>query len=209
MQNKTISFGGVPITVEQTDLVLNNEEKKHIEEQIMYGKEESVQTSENIFLLDNPIMKRIKDHFMKIIDRYTEEVMQINNKFVMISSWCAVNFQDRAHHPHRHLNSVLSLVYYVQCESGALNLKIDRSSYEQGFNFDYDIKNYNYFNSRFLNVDVKTNDVVIFPSWIEHSTHPNKSPKPRIVIAADYFPTGVLGSEINNDYLNITVNAKS
>ena len=104
-----------------------------------------------------------------------------------------------------HIKFVLSLVYYVQCTGGDLTLSCNKSSLEQGFNFKYDIINYNSYNSRFINIPVKTNSIVIFPSWLTHSTQPNLSHNKRMVIAADFFPSGDLGSIENNDLININL----
>ena len=50
---------------------------------------------------------------------------------------------------------------------------------------------------------MKTGDVVIFPGWILHGTTPNKSDMDRIVIGANYFINGTVGTEDGVDLIEI------
>ncbi len=203
--NNTLQFNNIPILHKTVDLTLTKEEINFIENQKFNGIENSVKVSTNIFVLNNKKMKRVKNYFITYVKDFVKNVLEIKNKFDMTSSWVTLNNSTNSHHAHEHHNSVLSLVYYVQCTGGDLTLSCNKSSLEQGFNFKYDIINYNSYNSRFINIPVKTNSIVIFPSWLTHSTQPNLSHNKRMVIAADFFPSGDLGSIENNDLININL----
>ena len=203
--NNTLQFNNIPILHKTVDLTLTKEEINFIENQKFNGTENSVKVSTNIFVLNNKKMERVKNYFITYVKDFVKNVLEIKNKFDMTSSWITINNSKNSHHPHEHHNSVLSLVYYVECNGGDLTLSCNRSSLEQGFNFKYNIIKYNSYNSRFINIPVKTNSVVIFPSWLTHSTQPNLSNNKRMVIAADFFPSGDLGSKKNNDLININL----
>ena len=47
------------------------------------------------------------------------------------------------------------------------------------------------------------NDLVIFPGWIPHQGTPNNSNVDRVMIGANYFLTGNLGSDSGKDFLNL------
>ena len=164
--NNTLQFNNIPILHKTVDLTLTKEEINFIENQKFNGIENSVKVSTNIFVLNNKKMERVKNYFITYVKDFVKNVLEIKNKFDMTSSWITINNSKNSHHPHEHHNSVLSLVYYVECNGGDLTLSCNRSSLEQGFNFKYNIINYNSYNSRFINIPVKTNSIVIFSNTI-------------------------------------------
>ena len=52
-------------------------------------------------------------------------------------------------------------------------------------------------NSCRLYIDIKENDLIIFPGWLQHGTTPNLSDSSRIMIGANYFLKGSIGDENN------------
>ena len=65
---------------------------------------------------------------------------------------------------------------------------------EEKWSFAFTVKNYNYFNSRSWEYEVHTGDLIIFPSWTFHFTKENTSDKDRIIIGANYFINGIVGT---------------
>ena len=73
------------------------------------------------------------------------------------------------------------------------------------WNFSFDVKKYNAFNSLTWDFEVNTGDLIIFPAWMYHFTRENVTDKDRIVIGANYFIDGVIGSTRGVDKIGIKV----
>lgn len=203
MIENVIPFNAIPILAQKTSFSLKHDEKEFVMALKYNTSDSGTKISEDIYVLNDPKMNRIKDYFLQAVNKYKKEVLQIKNNLVMTSSWSTINEFNCYHHNHTHHNSFLSLVYYVECESGLLNLNVPRSSLEQGFNFKYDVENNNLYNTREISLAVQTGSLVIFPSWLGHGTKPNQSQNKRIAIAADFFVEGDFGSIKGNDPLTL------
>ena len=94
-------------------------------------------------------------------------------------------------------------MYYVQANSGDLQIKMPVSRIQEGYNLSYKIRQQNIFNSRTINLSVKTGDMVIFPGWCEHQALPNEDDAPRIILGTNYFVTGSFGDYENKDLITI------
>ena len=94
-------------------------------------------------------------------------------------------------------------MFYVNCKSGHFIINEHKSALQNGYNFDYNVIQYNSFNSEMFYREVKTNDLIIFPGHLTHETKINKSDEDRIVIGANYFLKDKIGVEKNITYLKI------
>ena len=74
---------------------------------------------------------------------------------------------------------------------------------EERWLFKYDVTNYNAFNSGTWEYEVHSGDVIIFPAWVLHSTRENTTDKDRIIVGANYFIDGEVGSTEGVDKINI------
>ena len=91
----------------------------------------------------------------------------------------------------------------MQANSGDLQIKMPASRIQEGYNLTYNVMQRNIFNSRKLNISVKTGDMVIFPGWCEHQALPNEDDSPRIILGTNYFVTGSFGDYDNKDLITI------
>lgn len=87
--------------------------------------------------------------------------------------------------PHLHLPSLLSWVYYVKCENKNSGLT---------FHNRYNSNNHNV---EMLNIQPKTGDLIIFPSYILHSVKEEKNDKERIIIAGNCNNKDIKKSSLN------------
>ena len=79
-----------------------------------------------------------------------------------------------------------------------LNVKavlLDTSSIQECFNFQYTIDKYTIFNSQSWTLPMETGDIVLFPGHIRHGSAPNKSSESRIIVGANFFLKGKLGTK--------------
>ena len=200
-----IPFHALPIYKESTSFVLNEEEKEVIVDgefrKALSEKGNAVSYSADV--LEHLKLQRVKTFILSRFDNYVTQHLQIKNHFYLTQSWTAINHKGDAHHSHIHPNTVFSCVYYVQANSGDLQIKMPLSRIQEGYNVSYKILQQNIFNCRTINLSVKTGDIVIFPGWCEHKALPNEDDAPRIILGTNYFLTGTFGDYDNKDEITI------
>ena len=205
MSSELIPFHALPIYKESTDFVLTDEEKSVIvdgEFRKALSKQGNA-ISKSAEVLDNEKLVRLKTHILTVFNDYVVNHLQIENQFYLTQSWTAINHKGDGHHSHIHPNTVFSCVYYVQANSGDLQIKMPVSRIQEGYNLTYNVVQRNIFNSRKLNIHPKTGDMVIFPGWCEHEALPNEDDSPRIILGTNYFVTGSFGDYDNKDLITI------
>ena len=190
-----INLKAIPIACERNVYSLNKKELNVIKKIKYKPPKEGLYVSETISLLENKMLISLKKFIIKKAEEYTRTVLEINNKIYLTQSWSTLNPTNVLHFPHDHPNTFISLVYYVQCENGYIYFDLITSSLKECFNFHYTINKFNIYNSERWDLPVKTGDIVLFPGNIRHGALPNTSNKPRIVIGANFFIKGTLGSK--------------
>ena len=201
---RTDHLNGVPIHFEKTSFRLTNDELNTI-----FGKGYYHPTSNHLtktsFLLKDEKLSRIKSFLDERMNSYIENIVEINDKFIMTQSWSTTTKKSENHHSHNHPNAIFSLVFYVSSqgvESGNLVFNLDNRLREK-YDFSFNVKNYNTFNSSTWEYEVNTGDLIIFPAWIYHETRENTSDEDRVIIGANYFVEGVIGTTEGVDKIQI------
>ena len=201
---RTDHLNGVPIHFEKTSFRLTNDELNTI-----FGKGYYHPTSNHLtktsFLLKDDKLSRIKSFLDERMNSYIENIVEINDKFIMTQSWSTTTKKSENHHSHNHPNAIFSLVFYVSSqgvESGNLVFNLDNRLREK-YDFSFNVKNYNTFNSSTWEYEVNTGDLIIFPAWIYHETRENTSNEDRVIIGANYFVEGVIGTTEGVDKIQI------
>jgi hypothetical protein len=133
----------------QTGMSKQTIQKKYDEKPANFREaEEHVKVSDNHTVLDLPGMERVRTFIVTFVRNYIKETLQISNEFYLTQSWWTENKKDSRHHTHHHPNTLLSLVYYVHAESGDLVAHSPTYTMFPNFDFNWDIIDYNYFNSK-------------------------------------------------------------
>ena len=208
-----IHCGGFPIMVYKSEHILTNKEYEVlISREYSYYMRKDVPTSGSIttehYVLDNPELAKIKKDIENHLHNYTWALMKINNPFIITNSWCTRNPKGTTHHKHTHPNSIFSGVYYADAESSDITFSWP-TTFSKNFNFQYDYWAHNEYNSEQYVLSPRSGDIVIFPSWIDHSVSENTGDNDRIVIGFNSFVTGELGTTDINTYVNLdTKNAE-
>ena len=190
-----LNLRAIPVVCEKNAYCLNKKELNAIKKTKYREPDRGFYLSKTTSLLKNKTLTSLKKFIVKKAEEYTRNVLEINDKIYLTQSWCTINTTNAFHKFHHHPNTFLSLVYYVQCKSGSLCFHLNTNALKNCFNFSYTIKNYNIYNSSEWEVPVQTGDLVLFPGHILHGTNPNKSVEPRIIIGANFFIKGTLGSD--------------
>ena len=208
VEYQVIPFAGYPICLIKTNKQLTNKElsffdslelTKHHER--MGDPHLSLTNQDNI--LNNKELKNVKKFIFDYFNEYVEEVLEIDNKFVMCNSWGTVRNKGSFHPRHSHKNAFFSSVYYISAEQSSITLSVQKSKIQEGFFVDYKVKNYNHFNSTSWEIEVEAGDMIIFPGDLAHYSEVSESKNKRKIIGSSYFIKGTLGVEA--DYNRMTV----
>jgi uncharacterized protein (TIGR02466 family) len=143
--------------------------------------------------LKNEILKNIDSYFKNIIDSSKTIQPYITN------SWVNVSTTGNTHHKHSHNNSLISGVTYLYIEDSSDSIVFYNDRYSHIKIYP---NNYNFYNSDSWRVPVKTNDILLFPSYLNHGVDECKTNK-RISLAFNVFFKGDIGENYFSNSLNI------
>jgi hypothetical protein len=201
--NNTI-FNLFPTTVmicEQKYKLSNKEIEyiKNIEQEKNHGGGENYK-SVSSDILENKELNNLKKFFNYEVQNYMYNHLNIkkNIEFYITQSWSNYNNKNERHHKHSHPNSIVSGVFYIQ---GYAPIRFHRA--DQIFPLDFQVENYKIENATTWLFGTKPNDLILFPSKLEHSVLPNEKDETRISIAFNTFIKGTIGEEKNLTELNI------
>jgi len=203
-----INFIACPVLHAKTDFKLTDKENYILKEMSGLGVKTNdskygVDVSSNHRLLETYGMERVRDFMVGFTQNYVKETLKIEQEFYLTSSWATKNKKGDRHHGHTHPNTLLSCVYYAKAESGKLTVSTDRNGLFPNFDFNFELTEYNVYNSKSWTLDVKSGDIVIFPGWLNHFSTPNESEEDRLLIGANFFTRGKFGTYENTDLIEI------
>jgi uncharacterized protein (TIGR02466 family) len=194
--NKAAGVFPTPVYIVNRNLNLSFEEKTDIEDIIKKGMTtnigNTISTDNYIF---NSKLKKIKQFCDLQIQGYIEEVITPKEdiEIYITQSWLNVTKPGGYHHEHRHSNSILSGVFYVETEKGDHISFVDPNAEVKDM-IKFEQREWNMWNSITTTFDVVENELVLFPSWLHHQVRPNEiATKDRISLAFNTFVRGTLG----------------
>lgn len=157
--------------------------------------------SENMYLLDEPVMKPLKDKIMEVFEVFIRNEVMLPEQmtFRMTNSWAVKHNIGDWGQQHLHTNCVFSGVYYLDTNDLSGDISFHRPMMDTSL-FPTTIrpaeyKQFNDFNAMDHEVKCTNNKVVIFPSTLMHSIGKNRSEWDRYSIAFNFFPTGTWGRD--------------
>ena len=184
LQPVFINFLGIDyLTDIDNDLLQKYCIKKRALQEVDQNKESTILdiNAPELQLLVKSIKSRLKNihNLVKMKDSYT---------IALEKAWCNIDNNINIDSPHCHPLSAFSIVYYVagQEDSGSIQFMnpspgMMNSQIGQG----KCIKEFDEFNSNAWTIDPEPGKLLIFPSWLVHFVHQNKSNNRRISIAFD------------------------
>lgn len=157
-------------------------------------------TSVNSYILELEQLKKLRAYIEEHINTFAYEVMCFSQKFQITQSWANLNKPNEYTHQHGHPNSIVSAVMYLDTPEGVNSLKFhNRNSHSGSYYFQINTDQERIPNSMFayewVSVEVKRGELLIFPSYLNHSVPKNKTPHNRWSISLNSVPVGALGSE--------------
>jgi len=190
-----INLKAIPIAYDRNAYSLNEKELNVIEQTKYMMPQQGFYLSKTVSLLKDKTLAPLKKFIIEKAEKYVRDILEINDQIYLTQSWSTINITNAFHKPHSHPNTFVSLVYYAKCKDGYLYFELNTTSIRECFNFQYTINKFNIYNSQSWELPVHTGDIVLFPGHIAHGSIPNRSPEPRIIVGANFFIKGRLGSE--------------
>ena len=117
-----------------------------------------------------PFIKHIEFHCNKLAFQ-----LDINNNLKINNFWLNVNGYKDSNMIHNHPGCIFSGVYYLQVpiNAGVIVFKNPASVFLESYWPKIFIKNYNSATSPLWRIMPTNNQMLIFPSWLEHFVEPN------------------------------------
>tara|TARA_R110000803_G_scaffold9321_3_gene29556 strand:- start:631 stop:1254 length:624 start_codon:yes stop_codon:yes gene_type:complete len=168
----------IPIYSANRNIDFISEEKTIIEELLKEKtKNRNNSFSENTYVLLHSSLQDIRIFCEDHINNYVKSVMQPltpENDIYITQSWININKPGESHHLHNHPNSIISGVFYVSTlEVDCICFKNPNTNIRN--NITYRLEHQNVYNQDYQVQYVKDNDLVLFPSWLEHMVIENNT----------------------------------
>jgi uncharacterized protein (TIGR02466 family) len=150
-------------------------------------------SSKDNYILNNPEMASLKEFVLLNLKNYFNSIYKPFDgvEVVLTQSWLNYTEPGEFHHRHRHVNSFLSGVLYINADKENDKIFFFKKDLEQ-IKIPATEWNINNSESWFFNVGSK--DVAIFPSNLEHMVEKTSGEKTRISLAFNSFLKGNIGS---------------
>jgi len=151
-------------------------------------------TSTNRNILDSKELKFIKKFIEKSVQIYLAEIYnpKQNVSLRLTQSWSNYSTKNQWHHKHKHPNSFVSGVLYIQGEKDKDKIYFHKSNICHMRTLP---KEWNTFNSESWWVEAYTGRLLIFPSELEHSVENVETEETRISLSFNTFPIGHFGDD--------------
>tara|TARA_R110000787_G_scaffold75093_1_gene166574 strand:+ start:1923 stop:2555 length:633 start_codon:yes stop_codon:yes gene_type:complete len=160
-------------------------------------------TSNDNYVLNNPCLKNLKKNLEEHVKIYFKNVINSKNKIkpYITQSWLNITKKEQYHHKHKHNNSIISAVLYIDA-----NEKYDSINFHRDDKYDMfhlSPKEYNVFNAGSWTYPVFPGQLIMFPSYVEHSVSKKEHPNSRMSLSFNVFVKGSIGEEMNLTKLDL------
>jgi uncharacterized protein (TIGR02466 family) len=204
INNEIYGIFPTPIYVSKIDRKLTDNELEFVFENKKYFcKNDSNIVTENKYILNEKIFLNLKKEInLKISDYFLKIICTSNNIEPYITqSWINYTEKNQYHTRHNHPNSILSGVFYINCDEKFDKIVFFKDKYET---IKLEIEQWNLWNSDSWIFDVKPGDIILFPSHLKHMVETTKSDKTRISLAFNVFIRGQIGKKEFSSELILT-----
>ena len=129
-------------------------------------------------------LNELFSNFLGFVNDYCAQITGLNN-LMLGNFWVNINQKYNYNRPHDHQNSILSGVYYVDCEGDDVgNFVAERDDTAEFFLGTY--KNVSGFTGTSFAITPLTGFAFLMPSWVLHSVEQNLTDRDRISIAFNF-----------------------
>jgi uncharacterized protein (TIGR02466 family) len=158
-------------------------------------------TSSSSAVLEDSGLQALKEFIKEQLSIYLHEVIGLSEdaRFRITQSWTNLNPTGTSHHMHKHPNSIVSGVLFVEGESCPLTLVRDSGIFGS---FSFRFKKGKSSLER-LKIENEEGRLILFPSALRHEVEANSSAKLRYSLAFNTFFTGECGNKNKLTYLKV------
>jgi len=150
--------------------------------------------SKNDRILDTPELSNLKEFVEQNVFNYKKNLLHIrdDNEIYITQSWVNRSHPGQFHPRHRHQNSVISGVMYLDQDDEDLSpIRFHRAHELYPVEFSYD--ELNEFNASCRTFDPKQGMLVLFPSLLEHDVEINRTNRTRTSLSFNTYVRGTVG----------------
>ena len=186
-----------PIYISKLNRELYKKELSFIDKtKLDVNKNEGNTTSKDNYILNKKPFKDLKEELdLKVQDYFDKVISPANNITPYITqSWLNYTETNQYHHKHQHPNSLVSGVFYINCNEEHDKIKFFNDTYKT---IKPEVKDWNIWNSETWWFSVKTRDVILFPSSLTHMVETKQGDNTRISLAFNVFIKGTFGNNEN------------
>ena len=194
-----------PVYIVKRDTNISPNEEKEIGEIVKEGMHSNVgnSMSNNSDIFNGKLndqyrtgyLKEIKQFCEEQLNRYVKEIINPREEldFYITQSWLNITKPGEYHHEHSHQNSIISGVFYISTEEDDKINFIDPNAKLREL-IKFEPKEFNLWNSTEWFFPSITNELLLFPSWLDHKVDMNEgATTDRISISFNTFIRGTLG----------------
>ena len=151
-------------------------------------------TTVNTQILDLPEFANLKKDIEAKVVEYFKQVYDPEGSVQPVITLSWLNYTEKLgfHHKHNHPNSLISGVFYINTDPNSDQIQFYDSRYDP---LEIVTKTQNKYNSKVWHIPVKSNDLILFPSQIEHGVPPVEHDFLRISLAFNVWVKGTIGTD--------------
>ena len=171
-----------------------NSPEMYPDSSVSYGNK-----SLNTRILSEPVCKPLSDFIIKSAAQVLNEILGLDSESVQITqSWVSHKNPGEMHQKHHHANSMISGVYYFQDSADKFPAitfwknNTNGGCYEMTLPYVKETSDKPYSWNHFTYTPSK-NDLILFPSYLQHSVDVNMTGEIRKSLAFNIMPTKSLG----------------
>jgi uncharacterized protein (TIGR02466 family) len=154
------------------------------------------------YVLDNSILFDLKKNIEFKVKEYFQSTYNNDEVTTYITqSWLNFTEEEQFHHEHYHSNSIISGVYYINADPNFDSIQFKKNREYSCIKIEPKILNV--YNCSNVNFNVKSNDLILFPSSVTHSVVNKKGNNLRVSLAFNVFVKGNIGEKIKLNYLKL------
>jgi uncharacterized protein (TIGR02466 family) len=184
-----------PVYISKLNRELTNKELSFIDNTKLdvYKNEGNTRSNDN-YILNNELFKDLKkDLDLRVQDYFNKIICPANNITPYITqSWLNYTETNQYHHKHEHPNSLISGVFYINCDEQFDKIKFYKKDFYQTIKIE--VKDWNIWNSESWWFSLKTGDIILFPSSLTHMVETKEGTNTRISLAFNVFIKGKIGN---------------
>lgn len=185
-----------PVVVCAERLRFTAEERAHIAALDMVDNVGN-RMSANDRVLDDEAMRRIREFVDEQILNYKKNLLRIKDEteIYVTQSWVNVAQAGEFHPKHKHPNSIVSGVMFLDDNSNEDLPPIRFHRAAEALSLDFDYEELNDFNASCREILPDSGLLILFPSQLEHDVGPNESGRARTSLSFNTFARGRLGGK--------------